>query len=311
MLFDQPTVTYTLMNMLDGSERGQISQGEARPHAFTLIELLVVIAIIALLISILVPALGAARQQGKNAVCRSNEHQLGLAIGYYVQDNRDCMPFIRPKKIYPNDPNRVEYPFRQYDQIFNFWPYLKDMRIYKCPSVKDDNGAQTNEPVGGTGINQYDSFYTMLASDDYFLNAYQQNWWPGLNINQYVQGADQRVMPLYTEYWSNDWYKLATDYQGRPVPAVNGGALSKIPVPAYTVAMTDAVWWTDHLRHADATNIVFLDAHVTAYKKINYYDQRPMADHRGKGDWDAFQNRPFYVWGLRKYPEPYDSMPGD
>ena len=60
--------------------------------AFTLIELLVVIAIIALLMSILMPALSTARKQGQQAVCQSNLRQIGFAAAMYADDNEHKVP---------------------------------------------------------------------------------------------------------------------------------------------------------------------------------------------------------------------------
>ncbi|ARN57990.1 type II secretion system protein [Sedimentisphaera salicampi] len=68
--------------------RGLITKA-GHKSGFTLIELLVVISIIALLMAILMPALGKAREQAQRVVCKSNIKQVGTAMNLYSMDNED------------------------------------------------------------------------------------------------------------------------------------------------------------------------------------------------------------------------------
>jgi prepilin-type N-terminal cleavage/methylation domain-containing protein len=63
-----------------------------KQNAFTLIELLVVIAIIAILASMLLPALAKSKEEAKRTQCKNNLHQLGLATLMYAGDSGDLLP---------------------------------------------------------------------------------------------------------------------------------------------------------------------------------------------------------------------------
>jgi prepilin-type N-terminal cleavage/methylation domain-containing protein/prepilin-type processing-associated H-X9-DG protein len=126
-----------------------------KKRAFTLIELLVVIAIIALLMSILMPALRAAREQGMRAACLSNLKQLTLAWIMYADNNNDKIvggdvkreteiatanpPIDKPWMYLPSVSPYSNATVEQWQDAIRkgqLWPYLKDFKLYKCPNSR-------------------------------------------------------------------------------------------------------------------------------------------------------------------------------
>lgn len=102
---------------------------------FTLIELLVVIAIIAILASILVPAVARALDLARRASCISNLKQIGYAASMYAADHEDEKPPIRDWGGWWVTPN-VKYKYKFTGLGILVETYMDDHNILLCPGIE-------------------------------------------------------------------------------------------------------------------------------------------------------------------------------
>lgn len=132
-----------------------------RRSTFTLIELLVVIAIIAILASMLLPALNKARQKATVLKCKSNTKSMAQGIQIYAADNREQLP------VHPTFTGAPRYQSIWWGRnMVNQYGFNK--KIFICPqnghNAASDSTATWDEGLGLTGNTDVDnnrSYYSM------------------------------------------------------------------------------------------------------------------------------------------------------
>lgn len=137
-----------------------------KKRAFTLIELLVVISIIAVLMSIMMPALQKARTQAKILICGSNVKTISQSTMLYVEDNNKKFP---TKGIGPDGRYNTKDDFYWDDAIF---PYINNYEVYSCPVT----------------ITRYRDAVKKIATD---ISGVEKYKYPGtIRFNTWLQGWD-------------------------------------------------------------------------------------------------------------------------
>jgi len=178
----------------------------ARRCAFTLVELLVVIAIIALLIAMLLPVLGRAKEQANRVVCLSNHKQILMAIAFYVNDNKGYVPHCNwlgqedaarcPGWLY--DSSRPKLAFKTEDDLKSgaLFKYLRSPKMFRCPFDPEPytRPGATVHPITSYGLNGSVNGYgrsspkvpffklTQFKSSDIIVWELDEFWTGGANI---------------------------------------------------------------------------------------------------------------------------------
>ncbi len=230
-----------------------------REHAFTLIELLVVIAIIALLMAILVPALGRARNQAKRVVSVAHMKGLGIALRMYVDDNGGKTHNSPNRGLWDNawEHPAVITPYKPND-LWAYWgiayePYAKNKKIFRCPSTKrvDD------WPEEGWGA-AYQQYFRYCS---YGLNGYITN----KKIDHVFKKHDEVIaFQDHIEQLLDDNYDMFYIKPGAGINLTqwrNGGTLGDFP---------EAV--QECFRHMGWSNTCWLDGHVSGIKETTGED---------------------------------------
>lgn len=223
-------------------------------QGFTLVELLVVIGIIALLISILIPALSKARGAALTAQCLSNQRQNALAVTMYVTESKGYLP---PFQL-PTGTQYVAQPY--YFQYIPALYFKENYRLSLCP-----------------------------ADEYYVRKTGYSNQWRGPYPRMYSDAND-----VYFSYAQNgDLPKKKTAiYPVLTYQAGNPGIVSKIRVAAETAVFfettADSVLYFSSpdtsFRFQHSSNkkmtVVFADGHADLRSKEQMVAPTPWQDYR-------------------------------
>jgi prepilin-type N-terminal cleavage/methylation domain-containing protein len=238
-----------------------------RKSAFTLVELLVVIGIIALLISILLPALGKARYQARLVACGSNLHQIGLATFEYCADNKGFLPQ------------------RCRDGSIALSENAGGRADFFCYTALTENPTQAGDPGANLGRLMAQGYFggKHFTWDDPTINTNDMHWYPirfdpGQYPNDFAfhYGTSYMYNPHWA--WCNDGVNgsvYASSSAPKLVMVSQYRTLQQMsPYHALCLCMVYDQGSLNHVKNGIATeNVLFKDGHVAPGSSKYVYTQ--------------------------------------
>jgi prepilin-type N-terminal cleavage/methylation domain-containing protein/prepilin-type processing-associated H-X9-DG protein len=222
-----------------------------RVPGFTLIELLVVISIIALLISILLPALGSARSVAQSTKCLSQQNQIGLALATYQVDNDGYFP---PDRVLngPGGADDLLWPAILFQQN-----NLANGYMYKCPVYETAQGVPDWDILTNptTYLGQQWSYIHYGYN---FANL-------GTSARLYPSGHPLRDVPARIDEVRSATQTIVMMDSYRPSTA-GIYDLGYYTVYDFDVSMLGGNDTVGHARHNGGVNVVWGDNHATHEK---------------------------------------------
>lgn len=175
---------------------------------FTLIELLVVIAIIALLLSIIMPALRMAKEQARRVVCKSNLNQVGKAVELYEYENDYKRFVIRADASETDDYWMGKLaPYAGNEFYAQQLMEGKKIDLLLCPSAPynkfepDSTGTYTN-PSGQFSTSAHTPWSWARSTGVSTIGSITMNGWVGYDY--YYEDN-----PLYEPYFFKNWLEIS------------------------------------------------------------------------------------------------------
>ncbi len=220
---------------------------------FTLIELLVVISIIALLVGILLPALGAARKTAQDAVCMSNERQVGIAIMAYGTDNTDYVVHYAYREGTAANTWGAGTAQVHWTSLITIGGYGSTRDMFVCPIFNEaEEGVHS---IRQADMEDYAGY--RWRNSDYGINWYTLAGRVALEADSNPVAKWQQssrfgavLNPTETLLVADTWFELFKD---NPPSQRGQGVIGGFPT----------VWGGPHGRHNNQKcNILWADGHV-------------------------------------------------